>query len=191
MVLVLTISLADPVSRLLRLELRVQGKEEETILDAKKTALDSERIQTAMQRRAETEAEALAVRVEGVTTYVDPLPSNGHGLNGHPVAVFANKSNAYALPTAEIETVDDIDRILTGRVTRNSPPKLGGGYFFRENGKGWELRRNVYDENSKRKQPHIAHLSSSKWAEMKQQNRTERELKTALREWLFDAVSGQ
>jgi hypothetical protein len=84
LVLVLSISLADPVSRLIRLELGVQGKEEETILDAKKEALDSERIQKAMAKRAESEAEALAVRVEG-NAADDDIYAYRAGMNRHPV----------------------------------------------------------------------------------------------------------
>lgn len=65
LVIVLVITLADPVIRLIRLELRYKGKQEETILTAKAEALDSEQIQTAMVARASYEAAQLAAKIEG------------------------------------------------------------------------------------------------------------------------------
>ena len=63
--MVLMITLADPVIRLIRLELRFKGKQEETILQAKTEALDSEQIQAAMASRASFEAGQLAAKIEG------------------------------------------------------------------------------------------------------------------------------
>lgn len=63
LVLVLLITLADPVSRLTRQELRVEGKQQEVILQAKADSLDSEHIQTAMIERADIEALDLAERI--------------------------------------------------------------------------------------------------------------------------------
>lgn len=65
MLIVLFITLADPVIRLIRLELRFKGKQEETILAAKTEALDSEQIQAAMASRANYEAGQLAAKIEG------------------------------------------------------------------------------------------------------------------------------
>lgn len=65
LLIVLVITLADPVIRLIRLELRYKGKQEETILTAKAEALDSEQIQTAMMARASYEAAQLAAKIEG------------------------------------------------------------------------------------------------------------------------------
>jgi hypothetical protein len=78
--------------------------------------------------------------------------------------------------------------ILPGRVTRNKPPKLSGGYFFRQNGKGWDIRRSVIDENGERKQPYISYLSESNWREMTKANRTDAELRKALTEWLSERI---
>lgn len=63
LLIVLFITLADPVIRLIRLELRFKGKQEETILEAKTQALDSEKIQAAMSERADAEADRLATRI--------------------------------------------------------------------------------------------------------------------------------
>jgi len=63
LVFVLVITLADPVSRLIRLELRVEGKQQETILHAKEESISSDRIQLAMIERADLEAEELAERI--------------------------------------------------------------------------------------------------------------------------------
>ena len=65
MLIVLFITLADPVIRLIRLELRFKGKQEEVILQAKTEALDSEQIASAMASRANFEAGQLAAKIEG------------------------------------------------------------------------------------------------------------------------------
>lgn len=65
LVFVLLITLADPVTRLIRLELRYLGKQQETILQAKTDGLDSEQVQLAMGERAEIEAEELAAQIIG------------------------------------------------------------------------------------------------------------------------------
>ncbi|MFN0108531.1 MAG: hypothetical protein ACKVZH_06720 [Blastocatellia bacterium] len=63
LVVVLLITLADPVGRLTRQELRVEGKQQEVILHAKGESLDSEHIQLAMLERAQLEAMELAGRI--------------------------------------------------------------------------------------------------------------------------------
>jgi hypothetical protein len=65
LIFVLLITLADPVSRLIRLELRYLGKQQETIIQAKTDGLDSEHVQVAMIERAEIEAKQLADRIVG------------------------------------------------------------------------------------------------------------------------------
>jgi MFS family permease len=65
LLLVLAITLADPVVRLVRLELRYSGRQQETILRAKTDALRSDRILEAMANRATTEAAELAELIEG------------------------------------------------------------------------------------------------------------------------------
>lgn len=65
LIIVLLITLADPVTRLIRLELRYLGKQQETIIDAKTAGLDSEQIQIAMGERAEIEARQLADKIIG------------------------------------------------------------------------------------------------------------------------------
>ncbi len=61
----LAITLADPVIRLIRLELKYSGRQQEVILEAKTEGLESERIQAAMAARAEWEASELAERIMG------------------------------------------------------------------------------------------------------------------------------
>jgi len=65
LIFVLLITLADPVSRLIRLELRYLGKQQETIIQAKTDGLDSEHVQVAMIERAEIEARELAEKIVG------------------------------------------------------------------------------------------------------------------------------
>jgi hypothetical protein len=63
LLIVLFITLADPVIRLIRLELRYKGKQEEKILEAKTAALDSQKLQAAMEERADIEADELATQI--------------------------------------------------------------------------------------------------------------------------------
>ncbi len=66
LLVVLFITLADPVIRLIRLELRYLGKQQEKILEAKTEGLDSDKIQAAMAERADLEASQLADQIMGV-----------------------------------------------------------------------------------------------------------------------------
>lgn len=63
LLIVLLITLADPIIRLIRLELRYLGKQQEKILEAKTEGLESDKIQSAMRERAEDEADRLAERI--------------------------------------------------------------------------------------------------------------------------------
>jgi hypothetical protein len=65
LLIVLFITLSDPVIRLIRLELRYLGLQQEKILEAKTEGLDSERIVEAMASRAEYEASLLANKILG------------------------------------------------------------------------------------------------------------------------------
>ncbi len=65
LLIVLFITLADPVIRLLRLELRYVGKQQEKILEAKTQGLESDKITAAMNERADLEADELANRILG------------------------------------------------------------------------------------------------------------------------------
>lgn len=65
LIFVLLITLADPVSRLVRLELRYTGKQQETIIQAKSDGLDSDLVQNAMIERGEIEARQLARSITG------------------------------------------------------------------------------------------------------------------------------
>src|SRR5262247_4476591 len=68
LLIVLFITLADPVIRLIRLELRYQGRQQEKILEAKTEGLDSEKIQQAMAERADYEAGKLAEQIIGAAS---------------------------------------------------------------------------------------------------------------------------
>lgn len=65
LLIVLFITLADPVIRLVRLELRYLGLQQEKILEAKTDSLESDRILEAMAGRAEWEANQLADKIMG------------------------------------------------------------------------------------------------------------------------------
>lgn len=63
LVLVLAIRLSDPIIRLITLNLRLLGKQEEAILQAKKDALETQKIRQAIADRAILEADLLAERI--------------------------------------------------------------------------------------------------------------------------------
>jgi hypothetical protein len=65
LLIVLFITLADPVIRLVRLQLRYLGKQQEKILEAKTEGLESDKIQAAMAERADFEADELAKQIVG------------------------------------------------------------------------------------------------------------------------------
>lgn len=88
LIIVLLITLSDPVSRLIRLEMRYLGKQQETILHAKSDGLDSEHIQVAMMERAELEARELAERIMG----------DGRTLDGSSRLRQYNPQPAFKLP---------------------------------------------------------------------------------------------
>ena len=65
LLIVLLITLGDPVARLLRTELRYTGKQLETELQAKMAGLEGEEVQQAMITRADLESQRLAQRIIG------------------------------------------------------------------------------------------------------------------------------
>ncbi|MGH9844494.1 MAG: hypothetical protein ACREEM_37710, partial [Blastocatellia bacterium] len=82
LLIVLCITLADPVIRLIRLELRYLGLQQEKILEAKTESLDSDKIQEAMAGRAEWEAGQLADRILGEAAAPRALRSSSIGRTG-------------------------------------------------------------------------------------------------------------
>lgn len=91
LLIVLSITLSDPVIRLIRLELRYQGRQQEIILEAKTDGLLSEKLQAAMADRAEWEAGQLAARILGGTVQSPALP--GHQVTGFSRASLPTQSN--------------------------------------------------------------------------------------------------
>src|SRR5262245_3638987 len=89
LLIVLFITLADPVIRLIRLELRYLGKQQEKILEAKTEGLESDKIQSAMRERADYEADRLADQIIGSAHPQLPrqgsaYASGGAGYQGRP-----------------------------------------------------------------------------------------------------------
>lgn len=63
LVIVLVITLAEPMARLVRMELQYFGKQQETIINAQRDGLDSPVVFDAMRGRASMEANQLAQRI--------------------------------------------------------------------------------------------------------------------------------
>lgn len=83
LLIVLFITLGDPVIRLMRMNLRYQGKADETLISAKTGALQSDVIQTAMEQRAQLEAGQLAARITGAGQGSGPASRPVYG-NSNP-----------------------------------------------------------------------------------------------------------
>src|SRR5262245_54476925 len=68
------------------------------------------------------------------------------------------------------------------------PPK-SPGFFWRKNGAGWDLRRDIYVTSNegirKRKQPYVSHMSQEAFRELKRQNKGAA-LERAIAEWIAD-----
>jgi hypothetical protein len=68
-------------------------------------------------------------------------------------------------------------------------PPTAGGYEWRKNGAGWDLRKVVYVEDAtsgkQRKRPYLGHLSRSAFADMKKTNRGAR-FEKAIAQWIAD-----
>jgi hypothetical protein len=82
LVMVLVITLVNPSVRLMRLELRYDGKQQETIWGAKLAGLDSEKIKSAMEQRAGFEADRLADQIIGESRRLPPSPIEGFARDG-------------------------------------------------------------------------------------------------------------
>ncbi len=91
LVFVLLITLADPVTRLIRLELRYLGKQQETIIQAKTDGLDSEQVQVAMIERAEIEAQELAEQIIGAGRQALPRGGRSYRFNQQPQRGYLKK----------------------------------------------------------------------------------------------------
>lgn len=70
LVIVLVITMADPLATLTRQELRIQGKQQSTILYAREEGIESEDVQVAMRERAQWEGQQLASQIIGVNRQI-------------------------------------------------------------------------------------------------------------------------
>lgn len=67
------------------------------------------------------------------------------------------------------------------------PPSVTG-YYWQQEGAGWELRKAIYVEENgirKRKRPYVAHLSGEAFREMKERHKGAA-LKKAIGQWIAD-----
>jgi MFS family permease len=109
LVVVLAITLADPVIRLIRLELKFLGKQQETILNAKSAGLESERVHQAMAQRAELESEQLAAKILGSGKYLQPHMIKGFSDGGGSSSYSYSPSRDYE-PKALPERINGLNK---------------------------------------------------------------------------------
>lgn len=100
LLIVLAITLSDPVIRLVRLELRYLGRQQEIILEAKTDGLESEKLQAAMADRAEWEAGQLAAKILGGAVSTPAL--SGHQVTGFSRATLPTSGNYQSLMDSEV-----------------------------------------------------------------------------------------
>jgi hypothetical protein len=111
--------------------------------------------------------------VTGNTTAKKPPAVTRNREAKKPMLATGNKGKGGTSQTAKAPT----------KKATPKPPTVTG-YFWREDGAGWELRKTVYD-GQKRKQPYVAHLSDSAFAEMKRQHKGAA-LNDAIARWIAE-----
>jgi hypothetical protein len=92
------------------------------------------------------------------------------------------------IPTRSPQSVTGNKRVKKpASKTAKKPPK-SSGYFWRKDGAGWELRKDVYvtshDGEKKRKQPYVADMSQEAFRELKKANKSPAALERAIAEWI-------
>ena len=96
-------------------------------------------------------------------------------------------SQLISAPKPQTVTGNKRSRKLPSRKGKK-PPKTDG-YFWRADGSGFELRRNVYVTGNNgeriRKQPYVAHLSREAFGELKRKHRGA-SLERAIAAWIRD-----
>jgi hypothetical protein len=101
LIIVLLITLGDPVIRLIRLELRFLGKQQEKILEAKTDALDSDKIQAAMAERADYEADELAKKIISGSTGQLPRYNPVHAVTRRQAGFNPDERDEYDGPKSQ------------------------------------------------------------------------------------------
>lgn len=98
LIIVLLITLADPIVRNIRMELRYHGMVKEKELQAGMMALDSERVQEALETKAKMRAEELAERIinAGSTAQpqIRPVPGFASGPKSPQNRLYADSVDA-------------------------------------------------------------------------------------------------
>ena len=72
---------------------------------------------------------------------------------------------------------------------QGTKPARVKGYCWRANGSGWECRRTWTDDNGKRKQSYVAHLSREAFNKLRRKHRAPDALATALADWIAERES--
>lgn len=100
LVLILVITMADPVAKLTRQDLRIQGKQQSTILDAREEGIESEDVKNALGERAAWEGRLLADQIIGESRQIGYGGSNSAGVQQRPLQ--ANFSNGPRRPMRRV-----------------------------------------------------------------------------------------
>jgi hypothetical protein len=91
--------------------------------------------------------------------------------------------------TPKRSTVTGNGKVKKPKGKSTTKPPKPSGYFFRKDGAGWELRKDVYvtgnDGVKKRKQPYVAHLSREAFSELKKRHKG-KSLDAAIQQWIAE-----
>lgn len=91
------------------------------------------------------------------------------------------------IPTPKRQAVTGNKRTRKPRSTKTKKPPKSDGYFWRKDGAGWELRKDIYvtgnNGEKKRKQPYVAHMSRETYGELRRKHKGAA-LERAIAEWI-------
>lgn len=124
----------------------------------------------------------------------NPPPVRGPDVQASTPKTVQTSAPKTARPVTRHEPPVKSSKLMAKRVkkpsrkTARKPPK-SPGFFWRKNGAGWDLRRDLYvtsnDGVRKRKQPYVAHLSKEAFGGLKRKHKGAA-LERAIAEWIAD-----
>lgn len=175
--LVLLINLADTGVRLMRSELRFEGRKAEALLQARTDAIDSPEIVHALAQRASMEV------AESVSLDHEIEPERRIGFGGVAMDEEPERRAGFMTSAVTMEESPAATRGSKVKIKSSAKrPAAPNGYEFRGNSSGFELRR-IEWVDGKRKRPYVAHLGKEEYAEMRRKNRGAK-LDAAIAAWI-------
>src|SRR5262249_42423853 len=115
-----------------------------------------------------------------------PLTSIESGMSDLPL-VTRNEKPIKSSPLMTKRQSDGVKKVTRKPAQKRAKkPVTVSGYHWRENGAGWDLRKDVYVTSNgvrKRKQPYVAHMSQEAFRDLKRQHKGA-SLERKIAEWI-------